>query len=78
MKFKITKSQLGILSSKFKKDDNPFEEIELEPVIETASQAMYENDMRNTAYKQGYDRGRAAGYCEGKASRYCPCGRFDC
>jgi hypothetical protein len=72
MKFKITKSQVDILLGKFKKDDNPFEEVVLEPVIDTASQALYEQDIRNTAYKQGYDYGRKEGYLEGREGR-APC-----
>jgi len=74
MKFKITKYALSILQDKFDKNKNPFEEIELEPVIDTATQAIRENELKNEAFKQGYERGKREGYYEGRErGSYCDC-----
>ena len=55
MKFKIREDQFRILSSQFDEDDCAV--IELDPVIDTATQAIYENEIRNKAFKMGIERG---------------------
>lgn len=81
MKFKIKKASLEMALSLLKKDDY-FAEIELEPVIDTATQAIYENDLRNRAYQQGIEYGYKEGFYEGrcpeKRNRYCRCYNHCC
>lgn len=75
MRFKITKSKLEFLLKHC--EDSPLQEIELEPVIDTATQIIYENDLKNRAYQQGIEYGYKEGFYEGrcpeKKNRYCRC-----
>lgn len=76
MKFKITKSQFDILIPFFDKSAKDFcYEIELEPVDQTLTQKIYENDIRNTFYERGYEAGYANGFYKGRYPKYkCTCG----
>ena len=74
MRFKISKNDFSLMS-KFIKESNCYE-IELEPVIETASQAMYEHSLKEKTFHEGFHQGFKEGFYEGRKSenRYCTCG----
>lgn len=72
MKFKIKKSSFDLLEKNFKNID--FVEIELEPVIDTATQFIYESELRNKAFKMGIERGYREGFYEGR----CPEKKHKC
>jgi len=70
MKFKIKRFALEYALSLFKKEDHECTEIELEPVIETATQAIYEQNIKNKAYEQNiknkaFEEGLKYGYRKG-------------
>ncbi len=75
MKFKITKSSFLGLSSLFEREE--IGEITLEPVIDTATQAIYEQNLRNKAFREGIEYGYAEGFHDGRCperrSRFCQC-----
>ncbi len=64
-----------MLASKF--DENDIGVIELEPVLDTATQIIYEQDLKNKAYgmgiERGYKEGSSDGRCREKCSRYPLC-----
>lgn len=74
MKFTIRKRDLLMALNRFEKEDDNVQ-IELEPLIETATQAVYENDLRNQAYSRGMEKGYKEGFYEGRCPekhyRYC-------
>ena len=74
MRFKITKGKLELLLKCFEKQHTEFAEIELEPVIDTATQAIYEQDLKNRHYKMGLERGYREGFYDGS----CPEKRMKC
>jgi hypothetical protein len=55
MKFTIRKESFNLLSKKF--DEKDCTTIDLEPVIDTVTQAIYERNIRNEAYKLGLEYG---------------------
>lgn len=62
MKFKVMKGQLESLLKNLK-DKDTFAEVELEPVWETATEAMkFEEEIKGRAYKIGYDMGYREGW----------------
>lgn len=62
--------QVELLSSKFKsKDAMSFEEIELEPVWDTANEAIVQEALHKSSFEQGYKRGYDDGYFDGKNNR---------
>lgn len=79
MKFKITKSQLDLMRSCFEENSSKLYqgvvEIELEPVIDTLSQAIYEQDLRNKFYGLGLKTGYRDGFYDGRyrerSPKYC-------
>lgn len=77
MRFKIKKSALTSALSLFKGDDEHFAEIELTPIVDTATQAIYEQNIRNQASKAGIEHGYKEGFyhgmCPEKKSRYSCC-----
>lgn len=77
MKFKITKLNLETIMRSFPKNAEGYQEIELEPCDLTATQAMYEGEIRSRAYHQGYHTGFLEGFHQGKKPeirKYCGCG----
>jgi hypothetical protein len=72
MKFKIRKDQLDMLKNVFEKKD--VFEIELEAVMETATQAVYEKNIRDTAFHQGYHYGFREGVHASRKPSFCGCG----
>ncbi len=76
MKFRINQTQFGVLESFFKANDSSFTEIELEPVLGTAFQAIYEQQLKTQAFHEGYHTGFKEGYYEGskRENRFCKCG----
>lgn len=77
MKFKITKLQFGLLKSAFDSLDNELGEVVLEPVIDTATQAIYEQQIKNEAFRMGIEHGYREGFYEGrcpeKKNKFCYC-----
>lgn len=77
MRFKITKGKLELLLKSFEKQQTEFSEIELEPIIDTATQAIYEQNLKNKAFADGVEYGYREGFYEGrcpeKKNRYCRC-----
>ncbi|MFA6925172.1 MAG: hypothetical protein WC223_13085 [Bacteroidales bacterium] len=77
MKFKITKENYELLGRSFKEQDCAV--IELEPIINTAAQAIFENQIRNEAFEKGIEYGYKEGFYEGRCPekhfRYCKCCR---
>lgn len=75
MKFKITKASFLGLSSLFEREE--VGEIILEPVIDTATQAIYEQSIRNEAFRKGVEHGYAEGFHDGRCperkKRFCHC-----
>jgi hypothetical protein len=70
MKFKINKMQVDLLAKKFEtKNPMSFEEIELEPVWETANEACFQQEQNNKYFRQGYNRGYDDGYFNAKNNR---------
>lgn len=74
MKFKINKLSFKILESCFSKNSDDFQEIELEPVMETATQAVYEDNLKKEYFHKGWHVGYKEGYYEGRKRDYCKCG----
>lgn len=70
MKFKVSKHHLKFLLEQFE-DAKPdfFAEIELEPVMETASEAMAYQSLQNEAWHKGYHYGFKEGYYTAKNER---------
>ena len=64
MKFKITKSKLEFLLNYV--NDSNITEIDLEPVIDTATQAIYEQQIKNEAFRKGIEYGYKEGFYEGR------------
>jgi len=52
MRFKIQKHQFDLLKNYFDNNDNATE-IDLEPIVDTAREAIYEQEMKNKAFEQG-------------------------
>lgn len=77
MRFKITKGKLEFLLKLFENQHTEFAEIELEPVIDTATQAIYEQDIKNRAYQMGLEYGYKEGFHDGRCperrSKFCCC-----
>lgn len=72
MKFKITSSQYELIKNFFDgKDKNFVGEIILEPVDQTATQAMYEQSIKNTAWHEGYHYGLKEGYHKARKPELC-------
>lgn len=61
MKFKITKLHAKLLATKFEETDADYEEIELEPVYDTAREAILIGQERDMAYRVGYECGYERG-----------------
>lgn len=82
MKFKINRLQVENLTTKFKgKSAFDFEEIDLEPVWETANEAMAMQAIENKAWHKGYHYGFRDGYHEAKRwdiPRHCFCDDMSC
>lgn len=58
---------LKILQDRFENTDNDFVELELEPVWETANEAIkFEQEIKNCAFKKGYDYGYKEGFYDGR------------
>lgn len=74
MKFKITKSDISKMTDFFSKDKSEFIELNLEPVDQTLTQAVYEQSIRKEAYHQGYHAGYREGYYDRKRIERCGCG----
>lgn len=74
MRFKIHKEQLGVLQKAFK--DTEHTEIELEIVLDTATEAMLHQQIEARAYHKGYHHGFKEGFYQGKKPeiKYCTCG----
>jgi len=77
MKFKINKIQTNLILDSFSKSDHDFKEIELEAVLETATQAIYETHLKNKAFQDGLEYGYKEGFydgrCREKSPKYCLC-----
>lgn len=73
MKFKLSRQNFEIISEVFTGKETMVGEIELEPVIETAARAIYEEDLKAKAYHKGYHTGFKEGYWAAK-NKYCQCG----
>lgn len=77
MKFRITKNNFLLLDKKLKEED--VITIELEPVLDTATQAIYENHLKNEAFRKGIEYGYKEGFYDGrcpeKNSKYFFCSR---
>ena len=77
MKFKINKMQVDLLARQFEtKDPLSFEEIELEPIWETAKEAVkFEQEIKAQSYRKGfldgYDEGRFDGQNNRIRCEYC-------
>src|SRR5688572_10208673 len=80
MKFRITKTDFDLLRPFFEGDVvASYKEINLEPVDQTLTQAVYEQEIRNTFYERGYEAGYANGFYKGRNIKdlkeyYCSCG----
>lgn len=64
MKLKIKKDDFFKISSFFEKENCA--EITLEPVIDTATQAIYEQELKNRAFEMGVERGYREGFYDGR------------
>ena len=79
MKFKIYKQQADSLLRLFKSNEkeNGYETIELEAVMEKATQVIYEQQLKNKAFEEGIEYGYKEGFhdgrCPEKRMRYCNC-----
>ena len=81
MKFKITKQALAFLQNKFDKKDSDFTEIELEPVYDTAREAIMQQTVQQEWYHKGYHHGFREGYYERESEKWrctCGCGGNNC
>lgn len=81
MKWKITKQALSFLQAKFDKNDSDFEEIELEPKLDTAKEAIIEQAKKQEWYHLGYHHGFKEGWYEGQKKDWrctCGCGGNNC
>lgn len=74
MKFKINKLQFKGLESFFDKKTDDFAEIELEPVVDTASQAIFQQALQQEYFHKGYHHGYREGFYEARKKDYCKCG----
>lgn len=79
MKFKITKFWLDCLLKKFDCNANDYEEIELEPVYDTAIDVLQNESVKKEWFHKGYHQGFKEGYYEGnkienRQSCLCSCG----
>lgn len=76
MRFRVNKLKVEQLLSMFSKtpDTNAFEEIELEAVMETATQAIYEQQLKSEAWHKGYHVGLKEGLYKGRYPKMCACG----
>lgn len=68
MKFKINKNQFTFFESMFKDKGSAY--IELEPIMDTASEAIMRQQLDNVAYEKGYKRGYAEGFRTGRYPEY--------
>lgn len=68
----------GLLDSKFKDSDT--QEIELELVVDTVSEALLKQQLENTAFHKGYHHGYKEGWHarqkdeDRKNTKFCLCG----
>lgn len=78
MKFKITRSEFEMLSSAFSDKKDKVWEINLEPADQTATQAIYEQSVKQKAWHDGYHYGMKEGYYKAKNPEpyRCGCGCF--
>lgn len=67
MKFKINKQQFDVLVPFFsRRGQDAYYEIELEPVMDTASEMIIRQHLDQVAYDNGFKRGYAEGFHDGK------------
>lgn len=64
MKFKISKTQRDILVSKFNEEGDA--EIELEPIPETAREAILNQKIKECGMITGYEMGYKEGFYDGR------------
>ena len=79
MKFRITKTNFSLIKEIF--ENNDCVEIELEPIIATATQAIYEQQIKQESCHQGYHFGYKEGYYARKNNEWkcgCGCGGNNC
>lgn len=57
MKFKITKLHAKLLASSFNEKEQDYQEIELEPVCDTAREAILLDQLKQEYYCKGYRDG---------------------
>jgi hypothetical protein len=76
MKFKITKLNIETILRSFPKNSEGYQEVELELVNDTASEAILRQNIENVAWYKGYHYGFKEGFYEGRKTenRYCKCG----
>ena len=75
MKFKINKIMYELMGKKFDETDTTF--LELDPVFDTATQAIYDQQLRNKYFNEGLEYGYKEGFYDGscpeKSPKYCNC-----
>ena len=69
MKYRITESDFSKLSDIFAKSSKNHLEIDLEPVDQTASEAIYRSAITDDAFHRGYHFGWKNGYYQSKMMR---------
>lgn len=68
MKFKIDKNQFDFFTSMFKDKGSAY--IELEPIMDTASEMIIRQQLDSIAYEKGYKYGYAQGFHDGRRRDY--------